>query len=81
MHAFTLTAENAELFFEVCHELKANTEEERVKILIAMAKMGKVENVCKTPMSKDEYIKHLSKNFKCAIVKFDNTKDDAQQEK
>lgn len=72
MYAFTLTAENAELFFEVCHELKANTEIERIRILEAMAKLGKVNNIVKTKLNKQEYIKHLSKHFKCAIVKSNN---------
>ena len=73
MYAFTLTAENAELFFDICHELKADTEEERIKILEAMAKLGKINNIVKTSMSKEEYIKHLSKHFTCAIVKSDKT--------
>ena len=76
MLAFTFTAEQAELFFSVCHELKADTEEQRLQIISAMAKLGKVKNIVSTKMTKDEYIKHLAKNFTCAIIK---SKDDAQQ--
>lgn len=75
MKAFSLTAENACLFFEICHELKAESEAERVAILEAMAKLGKVQNIVETKMNKDEYVKHLSKHFKCAILK---SKEDAQ---
>lgn len=78
MFAFTLTAENAQLFFELCHELQANTEEERVIILEYMAKQGLVNNIVKTSQTKDEYIKHLSKHFKCAIV---SESSDAQHTK
>lgn len=77
MRAFRLTADNALLFFEICHELKADTEEARLAILSAMVQLGKVEQVTETSKTKEEYIKHLSQHFKCAIV----TNDDAQQEK
>lgn len=78
MYAFSLTVDNAMLFFEICRELKADKEEERMTILQAMAQLGKVQNIVKTKMTRAQYVKHLSKNFKCAIVK---SKGDAQQEK
>lgn len=63
MLAFTLTAENAEIFYHVCEVLHMDTEEQRIQVLQAMAKLGKVENICKTEMNKEDYIKHLSKHF------------------
>jgi len=69
MQAFTLTLQNAEMFFELCKELKADTEEQRVAILRAMAELGKVNNIVETKMSKEDYIKHLAKHFKVLQVK------------
>jgi translation initiation factor 1 (eIF-1/SUI1) len=69
MQAFTLTLQNAEMFFELCKELKADTEEERVAILQAMAELGKVKTIVDTKMSKEDYIKHLAKHFKVLQVK------------
>ena len=68
MQAFRLTAANAELFFEVCHELKADTEEMRLQILGAMVQLGRVESIVETPKTKEEYIKHLSKHFNVGVV-------------
>jgi hypothetical protein len=76
MLAFTLTIENTILFYEICKELNVTTEQEKIQILNAMAKFGKIQNICKTELSKEDYIKHLNKNFKCAIVR--NVRDDAQ---
>jgi hypothetical protein len=78
MRAFRLNLDQAELFFSICHELHADTEEERVTILDAMARGGEIDGIVYSPKTKAEYIKHLQKNFKCAIVM---NKDDAQQEK
>jgi len=69
MRAWTLTAENAELFFELCQELKADTEVKIVQILREMARLGKVKNLTKTPMTKEKYLEHLGKNFKVAVIK------------
>lgn len=78
MRAFRLNLDQAELFFSICQELHADTEEERVRILDVMAKYGEVDGITETPKTKEEYITHLQKHFKCAIVM--NT-GDAQQEK
>ncbi len=69
MLAWTLTADNAVLFYELCQELKAETEAQRVQILMEMARLGKVKNLAKTTMTKEDYLKHLSKNFKVAEIK------------
>lgn len=68
MFAFRLTAENALLFFEICQEIHADTEAQRISVLNAMVKLGKVDQVTQTTKTKEEYIKHLSKHFKLGIV-------------
>lgn len=73
MLAFTLTAENAALFFEICHEIGADTEQKRILVLQEMAKLGHVQNIVETPKSKDEYLKHLAKNFK--VLKIGESND------
>lgn len=70
MRAFRLTAENAELFFEICQSVHANTEEERLQVLDAMVQLGRVEQITDTPKTKEEYIKHLAKNFKVGVVEY-----------
>jgi hypothetical protein len=69
MQAFTLTLQNAELFFELCKELKADTEEKRVAILQALAELGKVQSIVESHMTKEEYIKHIAKHFKVLQIK------------
>lgn len=64
--AFVMSARSAELFFEVCHELKAETEEERVEILTVMGRLGLLQNIVQTEKTKEEYIAHLRKHFNVA---------------
>lgn len=68
MFAWHLTADMAEYFFEVCNEVGAKTEAERTEVLMMMARLGMVKNLTKTPLSKEDYIKHLSKNFDVGVV-------------
>lgn len=68
MQAFRLTLDNAMLFFELCKELKADTEEKRLSIMDAMVQFGKVEQVTDTPKTKEEYLNHLAKHFKVLNV-------------
>ncbi len=68
MLAFMLTAENAQLFFEICQEVNAQTEEERTAVLVHMARLGCVKNVIETKQTKEEYVKHLAKNFKVLML-------------
>ena len=63
MIAFRLTAEQAEIFFTLCHELRADTEEKRVAILREMANHGQIDSVTKTKMTQQEYVQHLAKHF------------------
>lgn len=78
MKAYRLNIDQVEIFFQICHELNATSEESRTLILEVMAEKGLVDGITQTSMTKDEYVKHLSKHFTCAIVK--NSSDNAQQE-
>lgn len=51
-------------FFKLCIECKATTEEEKTKVLIEMAKKGMLQRVWATKKSKEDAIKHLSKDHK-----------------
>jgi len=51
------------MFFELCQELNAKTETERLKIMKAMIERGEVKSVTETNLSKEEYMKHLSEKF------------------
>lgn len=68
MRAFRLTLDQAVLFYEICDELKADTEEKRVAVLQAMAQYGQVEGITETQKTKEEYIKHLSEHFGSVLV-------------
>jgi len=70
MMAFRLNVDQLELFFTICRELNADTEEKRVAILQAMAELKQVDGVTVTTKSKEEYLKHLSDKFgKILVVK------------
>lgn len=64
-----MTADSATLFFEICQELNADTEEQRIAILEAMAELGRVKTVVETPKTKEEYIEHLAKHFNVLKIK------------
>ena len=68
MKAIRLTADQAYLFFELCQELKADTEEKRLAIINTMAEFEEVESITQTSMTKDEYIKHISQKFGKVLV-------------
>lgn len=61
--AFQMTLENAILFFEVCGLLHLDTEEERITLMQAMAKMGKVDCVWTTERTKEQFIEDLTKHY------------------
>lgn len=63
MLAFRLNLEQLELFYKVCEEMGATTEEARTRILVVMAKMGQIDGVVDTKLSKSDYIKHMAKQF------------------
>lgn len=72
MKAFFLNIDSAILFYELCAELKADTEEKRIAILNEMAEMGYVDNIVQTPKTKAEYLEHLSKHFNVMEYKDDH---------
>ena len=61
--AWTMTADTAMEFFRRCQERNANTEEERVKILIELAKEGQMTNATATNKTKKEYIEDKARHF------------------
>jgi hypothetical protein len=63
MRAFRLSVDNALLFYELCEELHANTEEERLQILNIFVQAGMVDQITDTPKTKEEYLAHLRKHF------------------
>ena len=56
------------MFYEICEELKADTEEKKVLILDTMAKYGQVEGITETQKTKEEYIKHITEHFGNVLV-------------
>lgn len=72
MLAFTLTLDQTILFYEICQEINAVTEDQRMAVLNEMAKCGQVKSIVSTPKTKEEYIKHLAKNFK--VLKIGDSK-------
>ena len=74
MLAFQLNLDQTELFFRICQELHAETEEQRVQILSLMAQRGQVVSIVDTKMDKDQYIKHLASKFG-SVMNITNKKD------
>ena len=56
------------MFYEICEELKADTEEKKVLVLDTMAKYGQVEGITETQKTKEEYIKHITEHFGNVLV-------------
>lgn len=66
--AWTMTAETAMEFFKRCMDRKAETEQERGKILEELAKEGRMTSVVATKKTKEEYIKEKSKHYRILKV-------------
>lgn len=66
--AWTMTADTAMEFFKRCHKRGANTEPERVKILIELAQEGQMKSVVATSKTKDEYMADKARHFKVLKV-------------
>lgn len=66
--AWTMTSDTAMEFFKRCHERGANTEPERVKILVELAREGQMTSVVATKKTKEEYIRDKAKHFKVLKV-------------
>lgn len=61
MLGFTLSVERLLEFWNLVAERKAETEEERIAILLEMAEEGKIDNVFQTKRTKEQYIKDISR--------------------
>ena len=61
--AWTMTADTAMEFYKRCMDRNANTEEEKVKILVELAEEGKMDHVVATDKTKEEYIAHKAKHY------------------
>ena len=69
-YSFGKTPDQLELFFSVCKEINADTEDKRLAILRAMAELGHIDGITKTNKTKEDYIKHISEKFgKILVVK------------
>lgn len=66
--AWTMTSETAMEFFKRCQARGADTEQERIKILMELAQEGQMTSVVATGKTKDEYIKDKAKHFKILKV-------------
>lgn len=66
--AWTMTADTAMEFFKRCHEQGANTQEERVQILIKLAQEGQMKSVVATSKTKEEYIADKARHFRILKV-------------
>lgn len=70
--AWTMTPDTAMMFYERCMERKADTPEERIKILAELAAEGRMQSVVATNKTKDEYIQDKAKHFKILKVEKDD---------
>lgn len=61
--AVALTAENYCIYYQLCHTLKLNTLEQRLALLSAMEKEGKVIYGGSSDLTQDEFIQDLAKHF------------------
>lgn len=58
---FHLSSDAALEFYQRCLLENANTEQDRIALLVQMASEGKVEAVSQTGRSKEEYIRDISR--------------------
>jgi len=75
MLAFMMSVEQLELFYQICEAVGAVTEEQKVFVAMEMAQHGHINSVVKTKMDKEEYVKHLAKNFGNVLVVKPQEKD------
>ena len=70
---WTMTADTAMEFFQRCTDRKAETEDERMAVLVELMEEGKMTSVVATDKSKEEYIQDKAKHFKILEVGTDET--------
>jgi hypothetical protein len=66
---FVMTVDTAIEFYERCINQKAETEEERQKILLELSQEGKMDRAYLTNRSKDQVIKDLAREHKVLHIK------------
>jgi hypothetical protein len=76
---FELTAENAMRFFQLCQERKADTLEERLKILAELAEEHKVNRIGFCQKTQEEFIDHLKQEHNILYIN-EKDKPDAQKD-
>lgn len=69
MKAYQMSLDTAMIFYQLCEELKLNTERDRVSLLDLMAKEKKLQRVWETKRSKEKFIKDLAKHFNVVPIK------------
>lgn len=67
--AWTMSVDTALEFFTRCQQRGAETEAERLEILVELASEGAIENVVATSKTKEEFIEDKAKHFK--VLKID----------
>lgn len=67
--AWTMTPDTAMEFFRRCRERGAETEKERVAILVELAQEGQMTSVTVTNKTKKEYIEDKARHFKVIEIK------------
>jgi hypothetical protein len=60
---FEMTVEIALEFYQRCKDRKAKTEKQRLKIMMELAKEGKLKSVMQTKRTPDQVAKDYAKNF------------------
>lgn len=60
---FTLSLEALQEFYARCLLFRAETEKERIDVLVEMAQEGWVDAVSQTGRTKEQYINDMSKEF------------------
>ena len=68
MKAYSMSADAGYLFYSVCKLFDLDTEQQREALLELMSQKGFMTSVVETNMTKENYVEHLSKNFKVLKV-------------
>jgi hypothetical protein len=56
--------EMLEMFYQICKEVKAETEEDRLKVLLEMARSNLIESVYTTKRTKKQLVEDFGKEHK-----------------
>ena len=65
--AFYMTVDTACKFYELCIAKNAQTEDERLKILLSLK--DEIKTIVQTNRSKEEFLKDLAKNWSVGVVR------------